>query len=490
MTVWMLATVLGSTLFAVCAAVGDLIAARFVVPRRFVWIAALAAASALPVITGLNSTAVPHRRASAAADGRETPRPHALARSTTAPTWPTTLETFDASGWEALGARARSIARRADRWLLTAWVLISLAMLTRWLVCLGILQRERRRWVVTHEFAEPIFVAPAIGPAVVGVLRPRIVVPSWFLDQGLVTRRLLLRHETEHVRARDTQVLFGAALLELLFPWNIPLRWMARRLRLAVEIDCDGRVIRAVGGPRRYGLALLDASERYATPVSSAGYVLAARLQIEARIHAMTTRRSPRPVTGTLLLAALGGCVVAVSGWLPSPPFASAEVHAAQHVVGPETAGVRAVREFIAAYNDPDTTRIMKYVAVAVAHDRADGLSSRSAAEGSPLAQAEQYIRSRRRFGELLLQRLVPKGQWRADYIVTERVSGRQLVGSIIASERRPEWIENFSLLYVPLGSSLDDPDLQRRLDPTPRDLEGWPRDEQARLRWPEEPRR
>ncbi len=52
-------------------------------------------------------------------------------------------------------------------------------------------------------------------------------------------------------------------------------------------------------------------------------------------------------------------------------------------MVGQESAGARAVREFIAAYNDPDTTRIMKYVATAFEHREAIGIEEPLALRGA-----------------------------------------------------------------------------------------------------------
>jgi hypothetical protein len=206
-----------------------------------------------------------------------------------------------------------------DGWALAVWAALSLAMLLRLVAGVLFVRRERHKWIVINEPVGPVFVAASAGPAVTGVCHPQIVIPRWLLEEDAVTRALLLRHEVEHVRAGDTRLLFGAAVLHSLTPWNVPLGWMLRRLRLAIEIDCDRRVIDAVGGARRYGLAVLAASERFAAPLPMSARLHESRLQLEARINAMTQIANRKPIAGALSVAGLGLIVVAACGSMPWP---------------------------------------------------------------------------------------------------------------------------------------------------------------------------
>jgi TonB family protein len=72
----------------------------------------------------------------------------------------------------------------------------------------------------------------------------------------------VLRHEDEHRRARDPFLLAFAIALVVLLPWNVGVLWQVRRLRLAVELDCDARVLGAEPHPERYGLLLLTIAQR------------------------------------------------------------------------------------------------------------------------------------------------------------------------------------------------------------------------------------
>jgi hypothetical protein len=119
-----------------------------------------------------------------------------------------------------------------------------------------------------------------------------VVFPRWLLSAAPDTQQMALLHEHEHLIARDPQILITATLLFALFPWNAPLAWMLRRLRFAIEVDCDARVLRGGADPARYGQALLYVSERQApAPVTSIALIERCS-QLERRINIMSA--SPR----------------------------------------------------------------------------------------------------------------------------------------------------------------------------------------------------
>src|SRR6185437_16360485 len=100
-------------------------------------------------------------------------------------------------------------------------------------------------------------VAPDTGPAVAGWLRPRIVLPAWALHASRGDLELIVLHESEHIRARDPRLLFYAAAMVVLLPWNVVLWWLVHLLRLAIELDCDARVLRHAPDVAAYGALLI-----------------------------------------------------------------------------------------------------------------------------------------------------------------------------------------------------------------------------------------
>src|SRR5262249_47224216 len=120
----------------------------------------------------------------------------------------------------------------------------------------ALLARRRRRWVRVEVDGVPVLVSGDTGPAVVGLLRSCIVLPRWAVDADPEARRLVLEHEQEHVRAGDPRLIALALVAAALMPWNPAVWWQLRRLRLAVEVDCDARVLRRRGDVRAYGAVL------------------------------------------------------------------------------------------------------------------------------------------------------------------------------------------------------------------------------------------
>jgi bla regulator protein blaR1 len=56
-------------------------------------------------------------------------------------------------------------------------------------------------------------------------------------------------------------MLFVASLPIILMPWNLAMWWQIRRLCLAVEMDCDNRVVSALGDATAYGELLLKVAQ-------------------------------------------------------------------------------------------------------------------------------------------------------------------------------------------------------------------------------------
>jgi TonB family protein len=217
-----------------------------------------------------------------------------------------------------------------------AWLLASLACIALLMHAVIRMSLMRREWRESDTEIGRVLVANDTGPAVVGVLQPRIVVPAWSLEADRSTRELLLRHELEHLNAGDSRVLFGAAVLLALFPWNAALGWMARRLRLTIEIDCDARVLRALGRRREYGLMLLSVSERHATPLPNAAGLAEPGSHLEARIDAMTTLTRSRPLASSIPFAAIAIVVLTTAAWTPRPaPIALPIRHLATTATSP-----------------------------------------------------------------------------------------------------------------------------------------------------------
>jgi hypothetical protein len=187
-----------------------------------------------------------------------------------------------------------------------------------------------------------VVVTPDCGPAVLGIWRQRILIPGWALSLNREARGLMLRHEREHLRALDPQLLLIATCTALLFPWNAVLWVIVRRLRLAVELDCDNRVLRGRADARAYGSLLLSVCARRGREMPFTVALAERSSMLEQRIKAMTAvtprRRLHRSIP--LLLAVTLLSVAAARTPTPrAPSFGRLGIAAPkQYAVSPQTA--------------------------------------------------------------------------------------------------------------------------------------------------------
>jgi TonB family protein len=286
---WMLFAIVLGLLLGAAAMAAEPVLAAWRRPRRVVWLAALLLAILWPaagVLAGRAITVVrlPPRVVSAF-----------------------TVPMTRARAYVAQASTGR-LAARTDALLLVSWATTTLLLLLRLAAARRRLERQRRQWGRTSVDSLPLQLSHDVGPAVVGLRPMEIVLPRWTLALDQPLRALVLRHEEEHRAARDPYLLLFAALAVALFPWNVALWWHVRRLRLAIEIDCDARVLRAHPGLERYGLLLLTIAQRREGTPQLAPALTEPVSELERRIDAMsttTTARSRLAASGAIAILAL-----------------------------------------------------------------------------------------------------------------------------------------------------------------------------------------
>jgi beta-lactamase regulating signal transducer with metallopeptidase domain len=161
--------------------------------------------------------------------------------------------------------------------------------------------------------------SPVLGPAVVGLLKSSIVLPTWVDEVGRDWRGLMVLHEQEHLRGRDALLLSAAVLIVVVLPWNLPLWCLLLRLRRAIELDCDQRVLSSGVDVRLYGSLLLEVSRRRVrSPLPVIGLAFN-RSFLAQRVDAMTQHMSRFRYPRALAAVVLGGAFVAIACELPAP---------------------------------------------------------------------------------------------------------------------------------------------------------------------------
>jgi bla regulator protein blaR1 len=276
---WLLYCAFIAAPLAVAARAAESLGKRLGYPVRWIWacamgltlaLAALAPFRAVPRVAGAVSMRVP-----------------VAAVATASPSAFDRLASL-ANGAGLLGARLH-LDPRTIRVLTTAWITASAVLLV---LCISVharVRRARRRWPATTLLGVPVRVAPNAGPAVVGTVRPEIVVPSWLIERRPAEQRLVLAHELQHLRSHDPSLLTVTGALVVLVPWNPFVWWMYSRLRLAVELDCDARVLRAGAAPRAYGELLIDLAEVCSALRTGAPALTDDTSHLQQRLMAMKT---------------------------------------------------------------------------------------------------------------------------------------------------------------------------------------------------------
>ncbi|MDN2708094.1 hypothetical protein O0880_01515 [Janthinobacterium sp. SUN118] len=165
--------------------------------------------------------------------------------------------------------------------MLSGGMLLMLALRSAWLLS------HQRRWQKTSLLGAPVFLSGGIGPCVAGLLRPRIVMPVWLSLIPQQQQALLLAHEQCRLAARDPQWLALAYALIILMPWNLPLWWQLHRLRFAIEVDCDARMLAQGHAPRDYAAVLRRHGQYYSGLTGASPIVLNDPRALRRRRHLM-----------------------------------------------------------------------------------------------------------------------------------------------------------------------------------------------------------
>jgi TonB family protein len=153
------------------------------------------------------------------------------------------------------------------------------------------------------------------------------VIPEWVLDLDASLRALVLRHEREHLAGGDPKLLLGAVAAATALPWN-PVAWFQlHRLRAAMELDCDHRVLRVHPDARRYGSLLLAVAQRADRADLLAAALTESNSLLARRIAAMRRPMSSFRFTQTALLAtsAILATIVACEMQSPTRPTAAVD---------------------------------------------------------------------------------------------------------------------------------------------------------------------
>ena len=351
---WIGYCLLISGLLALAAFASERALGHFRKPVRWAWFAAIAGSVTVPVVAFFAPGLLPGFGVSSAAPAVGLSGPAIVAA---APELPATATAAD-GGFDA--AAVGTV-------LAWGWLLLIAAMVGYLGRIYGRLRSEMRTWTPGRVAGSPVMISDERGPAVVGIRRSIVVMPKWIPELEDRLLRLVFLHEREHQRAGDHRLFAAAVAALVLMPWNLLVWWQVSRLRLAIEFDCDRRVLRRGESPRDYADALLTVGSRVSGPLLAAAAFAERKPAVERRLRRMTEpAASMRPLrtlgaSGVVMVAVLFvlGCPgPETSVNAPEPPAAtvtppSESSEWAPPLVPGEEAMARGARPSFIAYDRP-----------------------------------------------------------------------------------------------------------------------------------------
>jgi bla regulator protein BlaR1 len=295
-------------------------------PTRWLWGTSMIASLLLPLI--ISSVSVPIPQQVGIVDPATPQRIVALRQMTASGLSP--------SGWLTATAGELPVSPDLDRLLQVGWSAASTILFLAILAGSVQLNRRRRRWERGNMAGVPVHISEDAGPAIVGLLDPHIVVPRWLLQCPSDVQELVIAHEQSHLEAQDAQLVTIALGLLVCMPWNLPLWWQLRRLRVAIEIDCDARVLRRGYDVVHYGETLIAVGERQSATIAMVAAMSEPRSLLEQRIRNMLRKKTKHARATALALACLG-IAFAVGAAEISPPNDDEPVKSASQESGADT---------------------------------------------------------------------------------------------------------------------------------------------------------
>ena len=208
----------------------------------------------------------------------------------------------------AVGAVKQSLRPYRPRdALIVIWAVVALLALglqaerqRRFLKSLGRLREEKGLFHAEH---------PGVGPAVIGALSPRVVLPADFtLRFTPEEQALILAHERNHLSMGDAQINALTTAFQCLFWFNPLVHLGANRLRVDQEIACDAAVLTRFPVARRaYGEAMLKTQLAPHAPPLGCHWPASANKQLKERFVMLKDHRqgARRRLAGAASVAVL-----------------------------------------------------------------------------------------------------------------------------------------------------------------------------------------
>ena len=206
-----------------------------------------------------------------------------------------------------IGAAATPLAVQWSDWLVRLWACGALATLA--LMVLAQRSFVRALGVLVERGGIHMSSGSSLGPALLGLWRPIVVVPADFHERySDAEQALIVAHEQMHAARRDPAANALLALLRCAF-WFNPLAYLAAaRFRFDQELACDAAVMDRHGAhSQAYASAMLKTQTASAPAFAACNWQSCHPLKERIMNLKHTVRSTARRRAGHLIIALLAG---------------------------------------------------------------------------------------------------------------------------------------------------------------------------------------
>jgi TonB-dependent SusC/RagA subfamily outer membrane receptor len=277
---------------------------------RSVWIVAMASSVVLPLAARVLPSVSPSR-------WLPSPGPKSGSAGTFDLAW--LLGQQGSAGEPSATERLFGAVAALDGVLVALWAVLAALLLLRVGASFVRLHRERQSWISRDVEGTRVLLSERRGPAVLGFRRAAVVLPRWALELDREIQRLICMHEEEHLRAGDQRWLLAGLVTAIAVPWNLAVWWQLRRLRLAIEIDCDERVLRRGVSAASYGSLLLEVGARGRSDRIAWAALAEPRSFLERRVRSMIRKPSKHRSLKTVFAVAVAAILIGAACEAPMP---------------------------------------------------------------------------------------------------------------------------------------------------------------------------
>lgn len=312
MLAWMIYAVIVAIALGAAAILAEQAFRRRRRPTRWAWMIAIATSVMLPAVMANVTLPLP------AFSGPVTPgttvaatKPLVLRDTTTIPLAARVID------WS--GTKSYTASTPANRFAWDIWLASSATLVLFLGISTASFHRGKRKWKPGQLCETPVLISDSVGPAVVGLVRSRIVVPAWVMHETPEQQRYVMAHEQSHLRARDPLLVAAAVTLLLSMPWNPLLWWQFHRLRCAIEVDCDARVLDAGSDVGGYCEALIQVGENQSEYVAAITAMSESMSFLETRIRLMLAKPQRWARASAFILVSIALGVAAFAAQITPP---------------------------------------------------------------------------------------------------------------------------------------------------------------------------